>query len=101
MYIECPDLSEKRFVAFQTAISNNIFTFLFRWNEYCDCCFLTIQDYKGENIVSSVALTTNSCIFSDHRVLPQLKLSHKYGLTYEPTNETMKDYVLSYEDTAK
>lgn len=100
-YIECPDLSENRQVDFFTAISNKVFHFVMKWNEYCDCCILDIYDSQANEIRTGLALQCNTKIITDKREMPPLFFAHKDGLTTEPTPETFKDYRIYYEDTAE
>lgn len=101
MYIECPDLSENKKIAFQTAIKGSVFTFLFSWNDFCDCCFLDIFDNNGSRLYCGNALVLNSKIFTKKKELPDLYFFHKDMKPYEATPETMKDYIIYYEDTAE
>lgn len=96
MYLKCPDLSENKIVSYFTNINNNPYKFLFKWNEYCDCCFLSIYNNIGESILTGIALTVNRDIITDNRLLPSLKFVNQYGLNLEPTPETLKDYVFVY-----
>lgn len=100
-YIECPDLTENKFVSFFTSIGKETFRLTFKWNEYCDCCFMSIYDSKGNSVKTGIGLTTKEIIYNDKRVLPDIYFRHKDNLSVEPTAETLKDYILLYEDTAK
>lgn len=101
IYIECPDLSENKFVSFYTTIRNKTFKMSFKWNEYCDCCFMSIFDSDGNEIRTGIALCTDSVIHTDKRVLPEMAFVHKDGLTLSPTANSIKDYVILYEDTTE
>lgn len=99
--IDCPDLKTNKFVSFYTQINGSVFKFLFKWNEFCECCFLSIYDSDGNEINTGNALVNSSVIDNDNRVLPNLFFFHKDGLTVEPTLETFNNYGLAYEDTAE
>lgn len=99
-YLECPDLSENKFVSFYSNLNNNVFRLSFKWNDYCECCFLDIYDNNGNEIKTGNALCTNRLIKGDTRILPIFYFAHKDGLNLEPTPETMKDYRL-YADIAE
>lgn len=101
MYIECPDLTNDKKVSINTAINGSVFTFVFKWNEFCDCCFLDIYDNNNDRLYCGNALTTNSSIFTKKKVLPNLVFLHKDGSSFEPTPETMKDFILHYEDSTE
>ena len=96
MYLACPDLTDNKFVSYYTNFGNESFRFSFKWNEYCDCCFLSIYDNNGNDIITGIALTTKRKIITDNRILPSFTFMHKDGLTLEPTAETIKDYIIAY-----
>lgn len=98
-YIDCPDLTENSFVSFFTNIKNKVFKLTFRWNEYCDCCFLNIVDGDNNNVSTGIPLCNKITIKRDLRVLPEITFKNKNDLNYEPTRETIKDYRLLYEDS--
>lgn len=99
--IQCPDLRVSKFVSFYTKINNSVFKFTFKWNKYSDCCFMSIYDSDGKEVNTGNALCNGSRIHNDNRVLPDFVVFHKDGLTLEPTAQTISDYGLAYEDTAK
>ena len=94
MYLKCPDLTDNKFVSYYTNFNNESYRFTFKWNEYCNCCFLSIYDNDGNEISTGIALTTNRKIIN--KVLPTFTFLNKDGLNLEPTAETIKDYVLAY-----
>ena len=96
MILECPDLSEDKFVSYYATVGDSIYRFSFRWNDYCDCCFLDIYDGDGNAVRTGNALCTNRVIKGDTRVLPDFCFIHKEGSGLEPTIDTIKDYVLAY-----
>lgn len=100
-YIECPDLTEKKFVSIFVNINKKNFRFAFRWNSYCDCCFLNIYDENGQPVNTGNALVAKRRIRGDKRILPFFYFTHKNNLLYNPRPETLKDYILLYEDTAE
>lgn len=99
MYIACPDLSENKFISIFVTLKNAPYRLTFKWNEYCDCCFMSIFDSEGNPLNAGNALTTKCIIESDKRLLPDLYFRHKDNFSIEPTAETLKDFVLLYEDT--
>lgn len=101
IYFNCPDLSENSFVSQYVSIGNKTFRFTFKWNEYCDCCFVSIYDADGNPINTGTAFTVNSYIHTDHRVLPTLFMAHSDSLAIRPTRETIKDYVIVYNDSTE
>ena len=96
MYLKCPDLTENKIVSFYANINNASYRFVFRWNNYCDCCYLDIFDNLGNPVNTGNALMTNSIIKNDNRVLPDFAFIHQEGLSLPPTIETIKDYVIAY-----
>jgi hypothetical protein len=100
-YLECPDLTENKFVSFYTAFNSETYRLTFKWNEYCDCCFLSIYDSNGDRVDTGNALVANGKLVTDKRKIPTLYFRHKDGLTLEPTAETIGDYILIYEDTGE
>lgn len=95
MILECPDLTENKFVSYYASLGDSVFRFSFRWNDYCGCCFLDIYDGDGNAVRTGNALCANRLIKGDTRVLPDLCFIHKEGLALEPTQETLKDYALA------
>lgn len=99
--LECPDLTVNKYVSFFTRIKDSVFRFTFKWNEYSDCCFMSIFDADGNEINTGNALCNGCIIHNDHRILPDIRFFHKDGLTLEPTSETLNNYGLAYEDTTE
>lgn len=100
-YIECPDMTSNRFVSFYSNINGNTYRLSFRWNNYCNCCILNVYDSDGEMVNGGNFLVNRTVIGNDLRALPEIEIRHKEDLNLEPTPETMKDYVLIYEDTTE
>ena len=85
------------FVSFLADLGENKFTFTLRWNDYCDCFFMDIQDIDNNYLVSGRALTNNFII--RHYDLPYVMLfANLQGETYEPTIDNIKEFGLIYED---
>ena len=95
-YLQCPDLSENKIVSFYANINNKNFKFLFKWSDYCKCCFLSIFDNNGEPVNTGNALCNKTIIKNDNRVLPNFIFIHQDELGLEPTAETIKDYIIAY-----
>lgn len=100
MYIECPDLSENKFVSIYVNFGEETFRITFKWNEYCNCCFMSIYDGEGNEVNTGNALVAGAIILTDQRILPTLYFLHKENLHLEPTAETIKDYILYYENSS-
>lgn len=100
MYIECPDLTENKFVSIYTNFKNETYRLTFKWNNFCGCCFLSIYDGQGNAVNTGNALVAGTIVSSDKRIMPDLYFFHKDNLRKEPTAETIKDYILYYEDTS-
>ncbi len=101
MYIECPDLSNNKFISIYTNFGDETYRMTFKWNEYCNCCFMSIFDSNGEEVNTGNALVAGAVILTDRRKIPTLYFLHKDNLSGEPTPETIKDYILYYENTAR
>ena len=100
MYIECPDLTENKFVSIYVNFGDETYRMTFKWNEYCECCFMSIFDGEGNEVNTGNALVAGTIILTDRRKIPTLYFFHKDNLSKEPVAETMKDYILYYEDTS-
>ena len=88
---------ENTFVKFLVDLAKNKFTFTLRWNDYCDCFFMDIQNLDGDYILSGRAVVNNLVI--RHPDLPfLLYFSHLQGETYEPTIDNISEFGLFYED---
>ena len=81
-----------------TNIGENTYIFTVRWSEYCNCAFLSINDYENNPIVSGVALVNGLRIRNNN--LPYVFYFVQInGETYEPTIDNIADeFVLVYED---
>lgn len=85
--------NNRYFVVFE----ENTYVFVVKWNDYCDCAFLSIYDYNNEPIISSRALT-NNCIIRHNKLPHVFYFLQKNGETYEPTIKNIADeFVLAYE----
>lgn len=79
-------------------IGEYTYIFTVRWSEYCDCAFLSINDYENNPIISGVALVNGLKIRNNN--LPYMFLFTQInGETYEPTIDNIaNEFVLVYED---
>ena len=85
------------FVDFLIDLGENKFTFTLRWNDYCDCFTMDIQDIDANYLISGLAVVNNLII--RHKNLPYIMLfTHIYGETYEPTIDNINEFGLFYED---
>lgn len=85
------------FVSFLTDLGENKFTFTLRWNDYCDCFFMDIQDLDNNYLLSGRAVVNNLIV--RHQDLPYTMLfTHVQGETYEPTIDNISEFGLFYED---
>ena len=48
--------SDNLYTQYFTDIGEDTYIFTVRWSEYCDCAFLSINDYENNPIISGVAL---------------------------------------------
>ena len=94
MIIPMPSLSDNSFVIYDIPINEKAYSFTFRWNLYNDCCFATIKD-NDKVLFDGYALVNNSVIIT--KELPNLKFTHKDGLSFRPTRETFNQYVIKYD----
>lgn len=101
MYIKCPDMTNDKKVAFNAVINNKVFLLRFHWNEYTNSCLLDIANVNDEILYAGNHLVTSSVLFTKRKDLPQIAFVHKSGYNYEATPETMKDFVLYYEDSTE
>ena len=95
MLFYLPDLSEKGFIETGCKLKDNHYTFVFRWNNYCDCAFMKILDSDRNVIVEDIACTKGLVVRIDERVLPVLTLN---GPDFPPMRETFKDYYIEWEE---
>ena len=86
------------YVSYFVTLHDNTYNFIVRWNEYCKCAFLTINDNDGNPIITDKALVTNLKIRNKN--LPYLlAFLHKNSETYEPTIDNLaSEYFLIYDD---
>lgn len=85
------------FVSFFTNLGENKFTFTIRWNEYCNCFFMDIQDIDANYLISGLAIVNNLTI--RHPNLPYVMLfTHIQNETYEPTIDNINEFGLVYDD---
>ena len=83
IYIACPDLSENKFVSIFVTLKNAPYRLTFKWNEYCDCCFMSIFDSEGNPLNAGNALTTKSIIESDN-----VNIEKANPIVYDPTSHS-------------
>ena len=60
---------------------------------------MSIFDGEGNEVNTGNALVAGTIILTDRRKIPTLYFFHKDNLSKEPVAETMKDYILYYENT--
>jgi len=72
------------------------FTFIIRWNEYCDCFFMDIQDLDGNYLLSGRALV-NGLIVRHHKLPYNMVFLNLQGKNYEPTIDNIEEFGLIYE----
>lgn len=99
MYIQCPDMSENKNISIYTNFNDTSYKFQFKWNNYCDYCFLDIYDENGDAISTGNGLVGNTVILTDTRKIPILYFLNINGEEKIPTLETMKDFCIYYADT--
>ena len=87
-----------QYIRYFYTISENTYIFTVRWSEYCNCAFLSINDYENNPIISGVALVNGLRIRNNN--LPYVFYFVQInGETYEPTIDNIADeFVLVYED---
>lgn len=95
MLFYLPDLTEKSFIETSCKIKDNQFYFVFRWNSYCECCFMKILDSDRNVLLDDTACTLGLVIKLDERVLPMLELK---GGEFPPIRETFKDYYIEWQE---
>lgn len=78
-------------------LANNKFTFTLRWNDYCNCFFMDIQDIDANYLLSGLAVT-NNLIFRHQKIPYPLMFIHINGETYEPTIDNIKEFGLMYDN---
>lgn len=73
------------------------FTFSLRWNDYCNCFFMDIQDIDSNYLISGLAVT--NYLFVRHPKLPyKLIFSHLDNKPYQPTIDNIQEFGLFYDD---
>lgn len=79
-------------------LKENTYIFNVKWNNYCDCAFLSIYDYYNNPIITGKALVNNLKIRNNK--LPYVfYFTHINEETYEPTIDNIsKDFVLAYTE---
>ena len=71
------------YVSFLTNLADDKFTFIIRWNEYCECFFMDIQDLDGNYLLSGRALVNGLIV--RHQNLPyNMVFLNLQGKNYEP-----------------
>ena len=97
MIIQMPNLSEESFITNQVKIGDKTYSFTFRWNIYCDVCFLVVK-LNNEIILDETALVNYRSIDINHELLPKMLFRHKNNLFLEPIKETFNQYVIEYAE---
>lgn len=78
-------------------LADEKYTFSIRWNDYCNCFFMDIQDLDGNYLMSGLALANNLSI--RHQKLPyKMLFTHIDGKIYEPTIDNITEFGLFYDD---
>lgn len=95
-YIPMPDLSDNSFIEFSATLNAKSYTFIVRWNKYCNCAFARIKYNNKDLLDGEYPLVCNGIIDIDHRELPKLVFGHRYGTELPPTKETFNEYGLFY-----
>ena len=99
-YIQFNANRESDYISSLVSLGDEMFTFVLRWNEYCNCFFMDIIDLDGNYIISGIALVNN--LFIRHYKLPYvLFFTHQQGKNYEPTIDNMNEFGLYYDDGAE
>lgn len=101
MFIQCPDLSKNKFVSMYVNFGTETIRMTFKWNSFCECCFMSMFDSNGNAVNTGNALVNRTVILTDRRKIPTMLFVHKDGLMVEPNVQTIKDFILYYEDTSE
>ena len=90
--------SDNLYTQYFTDIGEDTYIFTVRWSDYCNCAFLSINDYENNPIISGLALVNGLRIRNNN--LPYVFYFVQInGETYEPTIDNIADeFVLVYED---
>lgn len=90
--------SETHYNRYFVTFNENTFIFVVRWNDYCNCAFLSIYDYNNNPIIIGRALI-NNLIIRNNKLPYVFYFVQKNGETYEPTIDNLaNEFVLAYED---
>lgn len=88
---------QNTFISSLTDLSDNKFVFTLRWNDYCNCFYMDIQNLDGQYLISGLAITNNLII--RHQDLPYIMLfAHINGEVYEPTIDNITEFGLVYDN---
>lgn len=84
------------YVSYFINVIDKKFSFIVRWNEYCECFFLDIRDLDGNYLLSGRALVNGLIV--RHKDLPcNMVFLNLQGENCEPTIDNIKDFGLVYE----
>lgn len=98
-YIQFTNFNEKnQNNRYYITLGEDTYILNLKWSKYCDCAFLSINDYNNNPIISGRALTNGT--FIRNNLLPYtfafLQLN---GETYEPTIDNIStEFALVYKD---
>lgn len=96
-YIQFNANRNNTWISSLTDLGDEKFTFSIRWNDYCNCFFMDIQDLDSNYLISGLALTNFLPI--RHPKLPyNLLFAHIDNKTYEPTIDNITEFGLFYDD---
>ena len=89
---------ENRYIRYFVEIKDETYIFTVRWNNYCNCAFLSISDYNNNPIISGIALV-NGLIIKNKNLPYNFVFIQINDETYEPTLENIsKEFALVYID---
>lgn len=97
--LECVQFSLNRnddYISYLVTLEEDKFTFIIRWNEYCDCFFMDIQDLDGNYLLAGRALV-NGLIIRHHDLPYNMVFLNLQGKNYEPTIDNIEEFGLIYE----
>ena len=92
---------KKSYVRYFIVLKEKTYIFTLRWNDYCDCGFISIANYENNPIISNRALT-NGLQIRNNKLPYVLYFRQINGETYEPTIDNIStEFVLLYNDEAE
>ena len=96
-YIQFKADRNNTYISSLVDLGDEKFTFTLRWNDYCDCFFMDIQDIDANYLISGLALTNFLPI--RHPKLPyNLLFANINNETYKPTIDNIDEFGLFYDD---